>query len=196
MFPSEIDPVFRDKNLVEIESRFRDAQCSMSLDELRHGLLVKRRLYTYKNNNARKQKLTTRSRTLLNNQQRRIDSAAATYRRAREAKAALVGLHCRGDLKAPAVANTLVGWHTLEDGDIRMMIDAEEEDRRKQRAMKSRRKEAAMVNEDGQVQGIAGAGESRRLVSWIWLAADVGTGFSTEQALYDGKYSVFFCQFC
>lgn len=186
MFPSEITPAFQDKRLAEIESRFRDGQCSSSLHDLRHGLLVKRRIYTFKTIHVRKQKKSTRSRTLLKNQQNRIDSAAATYRRAHAAKGALVGSYIRGDPKATKATDEMVGWHTLQDADIRMMVDAEEEERRKQRPMKSRQKEAKKLNADGNIQGIPGAGEGRRVISWIWLAADVGNGFSTSQALYDG----------
>ncbi|KAE9391441.1 hypothetical protein BT96DRAFT_1001297 [Gymnopus androsaceus JB14] len=124
--------------LLLFPSEMPDAQCGLALDQLRHSLLVKRHLYTYKNNNARKQKAASRSRTLLDNQQKKVDLATATYRRARFAKASILG-------------EDNVGWRKLEQSDIRMMGDEEEEKKKKQRAMKSRRKEAAMVNEHGQV---------------------------------------------
>lgn len=175
MFPSEMPLARQNAHLASIESRFRDAQCNMALDQLRHGLLIKRRLYTYKNNNSRKQKSTTRSRTLLDNQQKKIDLAASAYRRARFAKSAIVG-----------EAN--VGWRKLEQSDIRMMEDEEEAKKKKQRAMKSRRKEAAKVNEHGQLSGIPGAGQSRFLMSWIWVAADGSGSFEENRALHDGEW--------
>ncbi|KAE9382804.1 hypothetical protein BT96DRAFT_786469, partial [Gymnopus androsaceus JB14] len=180
MFPSEMPLVRRNPHLASIESRFRDAQCSMALDQLRHSLLVKRRLYTYKNNNARKQKSTSRSRTLLDNQQKKVDLAAAAYRRARFAKLAISG-------------EENVGWRKLEQSDIRMMGDEDEEKKKKQRAMKSRRKEAARVNEHGHVQGIAGAGQSRFVISWIWVAADGNGSIEENKALHDGL-RVEFCK--
>lgn len=173
MFPSELPAGYRNTTLAKHELRYRDAQCSSSLHSLRHALLVKRRLYTYKNINARKQMNTLRSRTLLNNQQRKIDLDAASYRRGRFAKVALVG-------------ETDAGWRKLEPQDVRMMGDEEEEKRKKQRAMKSRRKEAAQVNQDGQIQGIAGAGAGTQLISWIWMASDAN-GKSTDEALFDGE---------
>ncbi|KAJ3766072.1 hypothetical protein FB446DRAFT_654334, partial [Lentinula raphanica] len=152
----------------------RDGQCSSSLDAIRHSLLVKRRLYTYKMNHVRKQKQSARSRTLLDNQQRKIDLAVATYRHAWKAKCRLVG-------------EESVGWHKLLQEDVRMLEDDEEERRKEQWLMKSRRKEAALVNEHGDVQGIPGAGESRRVISWIWVTADGHTGLATDKALYNGK---------
>ncbi|KAJ3970820.1 hypothetical protein EV361DRAFT_801298, partial [Lentinula raphanica] len=177
VFPSELPASRRNLNLASIESKYRDGQCSSSLDSIRHGLLVKRRLYTYKTNHVRKQKQSARSRTLLDNHQRKIDLAVSTYRHAWSAKCRLVG-------------EESVGWHKLLQEDVRMLEDEEEERRKDQRPMKSRRKEAALVNEHGGIKGIEGAGESRRLISWIWVAADGQTGLPTDQALYDGKFSV------
>lgn len=142
MFPSEMPLAQRNLHLADIESQFRDAQCNTALDQLCHSLLVKCRLYTYKNNNVRKQKNTSHSRTLLDNKQKKVDLVAATYRRTRFAKVALLG-----EEKA--------GWRKLEQSDIRMMGDEEEEKKKKQRAMKSQRKEAARVNEHGQEQARA-----------------------------------------
>jgi len=116
---------------------------------------------------------TSRSRTLLNNQQRKIDLDAASYRRARFAKVSLVG-------------EEAAGWRKLEVQDVRMMGDEEEEKKKKQHAMKSQRKEAAQVNQDGQIQGIPGAGASTQLMSWIWMAGDA-SGKSTDEALFDGE---------
>ncbi|KAJ3821460.1 hypothetical protein F5880DRAFT_1614672 [Lentinula raphanica] len=180
VFPSELPTSRRNQTLAHLESRYRDGQCSASLDAIRHGLLVKRRLYTYKTNHVRKQKQSARSRTMLDNQQRKIDLAAATYRHAWKAKCRLVG-------------EESVGWHKLLQEDVRMLEDDEEERRKEQRSMKSRRKEAALVNEHGGIKGIRGAGETRRLVSWIWVAADGQTGLATDDALYAGL-RVEFCK--
>ncbi|KAJ3718750.1 hypothetical protein C8R42DRAFT_585434 [Lentinula raphanica] len=180
VFPSELPISRRNQTLAHFESRYRDGQCSSSLDAIRHGLLVKRRLYTYKTNHVRKQKQSAQSRTLLDNHQRKIDLAVATYRHAWNAKCRLVG-------------EEAVGWRKLEQEDIRMLEDDEEERRKEQRPIKSRRKEAALVNEHGAVQGIRGAGESRRTVSWIWVAADGQSGLPTDEALSNGL-RVEFCK--
>ncbi|KIK50388.1 hypothetical protein GYMLUDRAFT_104396, partial [Collybiopsis luxurians FD-317 M1] len=180
MFPSELPLAFCDKCLLEIELRCCNAQCTASLDQIRHGLLVKRRLYTYKTNNAQKQRSATRSRTLLDHQQRKIDLAAATYRRAWAAKASVVG-------------EDKVRWRRLMVSDVRMLGDEEEEKKQKHRAMKGKQKEARKENKHGEIQGIAGAGSSRATTSWIWMAAD-GTGdFSADRALCNG-IRVEFCK--
>lgn len=69
-----------------------------------------------------------------------------------------------------------------------MMGDEEEEKRKKQRTMKSWRREAAMVNELGEIQGIAGAGASRHLTSWIWMASG---DRECNSALHEGRFLIF-----
>ncbi|KAF9062474.1 hypothetical protein BDP27DRAFT_1368800 [Rhodocollybia butyracea] len=56
MFLSEMSEDICPGTLAKIEQCYCDAQCSTSLDELCHRLLVKQQLYTYKTVNARKQK--------------------------------------------------------------------------------------------------------------------------------------------
>ncbi|KAJ7750769.1 hypothetical protein B0H14DRAFT_3513347 [Mycena olivaceomarginata] len=141
------------------EARLRDGQCSESLEAIRHGLTVKKRLQTYKTLHSRRQHQNTRSRSLVDNQQQKIDLAARTYRQARAARLALV--YVAGEC----------GWRALEKEDLRLPEDEEEAKRRKQRAMKGKRKEAAQVNENGEVRGVPGMGEKTRLVSWIWYGA-------------------------
>ncbi|KAJ7731187.1 hypothetical protein B0H14DRAFT_3517920 [Mycena olivaceomarginata] len=118
------------------EARLRDGQCSESLEAIRHA-----------------------SRSLVDNQQQKIDLAARTYCQARAARLALV--YVAGEC----------GWRALEKEDLRLPEDEEEAKRRKQRAMKGKRKEAAQVNENGEVRGVPGMGEKTRLVSWIWYGA-------------------------
>ncbi|KAJ7791305.1 hypothetical protein B0H14DRAFT_3500649 [Mycena olivaceomarginata] len=125
------------------EARVRDGQCSESLEAIHHGL-------THQN---------MRSRSLVDNQQQKIDLAARTYRQARAARLALV--YVAGEC----------GWRALEKEDLRLPEDEEEAKRRKQREMKGKRKEAAQVNENGEVRGVPGMGEKTCLVSWIWYGA-------------------------
>jgi hypothetical protein len=129
------------------------------LEAICHGLTVKKRLQTYKTLHSRRQHQNTRSRSLVDNQQQKIDLAARTYCQARAARLALV--YVAGEC----------GWRALEKEDLRLPEDEEEAKGRKQRAMKGKRKEAAQVNENGEVRGVPGMGEKTRLVSWIWYGA-------------------------
>ncbi|THU93004.1 hypothetical protein K435DRAFT_671013, partial [Dendrothele bispora CBS 962.96] len=151
-------------NLAEIESRLRDAQCEESLNKLRHGLLVKRRLLDYKNRNARHQGPTTRSRSYINQQQYKIDLSAATYHNAWTAKLALVG----GKVDD-------VGWEKLQADDVRCMEDLDEVVRKEREAARKKGKELP-----------DGAGESRRMISWIWETSKRGVNGTTEAVLFEG----------
>ncbi|KAF7367663.1 hypothetical protein MSAN_00830000 [Mycena sanguinolenta] len=133
--PTECAPPASIVGLAEAEARLHDAQCSESLDQVRHGLIVKKQLHTYKSLNSRRQHQNTRSRSLVDSQQRKIELAAGTYRRARAARLALA--HIAGESH----------WRVLEKANLRLPEDEEEVKRRKQRAMKGKRKAAAQVNE-------------------------------------------------
>ncbi|KAK7433784.1 hypothetical protein VKT23_020552 [Stygiomarasmius scandens] len=151
-------------SLPKLEDWLRDAQLEESLNKLRHGLLVKRRLLDYKKRNARHQGPTTRSHSVINLQQHRIDSAAATYRDAWTTKLGLVDGNCAE-----------VGWEKLEKDDVCCMEDLDEA-LRKQRAAARRKGELPPE----------GAGESRMLISWIWETTKRGVNGSTETVLFNG----------
>ncbi|KAF8177825.1 hypothetical protein K438DRAFT_1769922 [Mycena galopus ATCC 62051] len=108
-----------------ITHRTRIWQCSESLDAIRHGLTVKRRLQTCRAQNSHHQHQNTRSRTIVDNQQENVNLTE----------------------------------------DLWLLEDEEEAKKRQQHAMKGKRKEAAQVNENGEVQGVPGLGENRRLIS-------------------------------
>ncbi|KAJ7776669.1 hypothetical protein B0H14DRAFT_3508251 [Mycena olivaceomarginata] len=120
------------------EARLRDAQCDESLGLIRHGLCVKKRLQTYRSRNSRRQHQNTCLRTLVNGQQRKVDLAADTYQQARAAQRALDNVTGASQ------------WQRLNKADVRMLEDEEEAKKRKQRAMKGKRKEAAQENENGE----------------------------------------------
>ncbi|KAF7375073.1 CxC2 domain-containing protein [Mycena sanguinolenta] len=107
--------------------------------------------------------------SLVDTQQRKVDLAAGTYRRARTARLALI------DIAGPS------GWQKLEKADLRLPEDEEEAKRRKQRAMKGKQKKAAELNENGEVRGVPGMGEKTRLISWIWLTVGRGDGVLGEE---------------
>ncbi|KAF8194503.1 hypothetical protein K438DRAFT_2129700 [Mycena galopus ATCC 62051] len=147
---AESSPPLSAPGLAAAEARLRDGQCRESLDQIRHALTVKRRLQTYKTLSSRHQHQNTRARGLVDGQQRRVGLAAGTYRQARLALTHIAGT---------------CDWRVLENEDLRLIEDEEEAKKKKQRAMKSKRKEAAQVNENGEVQGVP---ENRHLILWIW----------------------------
>ncbi|KAF7346681.1 CxC2 domain-containing protein [Mycena sanguinolenta] len=101
---------------------------------------------------------------LVDNQQRKVDLAVATYWCACDACLALVHVAGASD------------WKPLEKADLRMPEDEEEAKRRNQRAMKGKRKRAAELNENNEVRGVPGMGEKTRLISWIWVTVGHGDG--------------------
>ncbi|KAF7343572.1 CxC2 domain-containing protein [Mycena sanguinolenta] len=169
LLPSERLPPLSAPGLAAAELRLRNAQCSESLDDVRHGLIVKRRLQTYRGVNSCHQHQNTRSRSLVDAQQEKVDMGARTYRNARAARLALT-----------PVAETSP-WRMLEKEDLRLPEDEEEAKRRKQRAMKGKRQQVAQLNADGEVRGVPGMGEKSRLISWIWLDTGSKGGIIGEE---------------
>ncbi|KAF7341647.1 CxC2 domain-containing protein [Mycena sanguinolenta] len=148
---AECSPPLVVPGLPQAEAQLRDAQCSESLDQIRHGLIIKKRLQTYKTLNSCRQHQNTRSRSLVDSQQHKVELVAGTYRQARAARIALA--YVAGDS----------GWRVLEKADLRLPEDEEEAKRRKQHAMKGKRQEATKVNEVREVQGVPGMGEKNRV---------------------------------
>jgi hypothetical protein len=88
--PAQAAPPLSVPSLTLAKARLHDGQCSKSLEAIRHGLTVKKCLQTYKTLNSRRQHQNTRSRTLVDGQQQKIDLAARRYRQACTARLALV----------------------------------------------------------------------------------------------------------
>ncbi|KAJ7355488.1 hypothetical protein DFH08DRAFT_803496 [Mycena albidolilacea] len=144
-------PLLSAPRLAASKAWLRNAQCSESLDYIPHGLSMKKQLQTYKTLNLCCQCQNTRTCSLVDNQQRKVDLAAGTYRQAQAAHLALA--HVTGSS----------AWRQLEKD--------EEAKKRKQQAMKAKQKEAAQINENGEVRGVPEMGEKSRLISWIWQSA-------------------------
>jgi hypothetical protein len=170
--PAKSLPPLSVPGLALSEARLRDAQYNESLGNIWHGLIVKKQLQTYKTLNSRRQHQNTHSQGLVDGQQQKVDLGAATYRQA-----------CAAHLKLEHVTGTS-GWRPLEKGDLRLPEDEEEAKRRRQRAMKGKRKEAAQEDENGEVRGVPGMGEKTRLVSWIWVSAG-GAGGVVEEEMHN-----------
>lgn len=79
----------------------------------------------------------------------------------------------------------MVGWRKLLQSDVRILEDLD--DAKKKRVQLSKPSRSARGQEIlKSKEGAASAGESRRLISWIWVAAESGDGFSTNEALFEG----------
>ncbi|KAJ7363735.1 hypothetical protein DFH08DRAFT_798215 [Mycena albidolilacea] len=162
-------PPLSASGLAAAEVRLCDGQCSEVLDQICHGLSVKKRLSTYKMLNTRCQHQNTRARRLVDTQQRKVDLAAGTYRQAWAMQAAL-----------SHIAGT-TDWCPLQKDDSWMPEDEEEAKRRRQCAMRGKCKEAAQVSESREVWGVPGMGEKTCLISWIWLSVGCTSGVMGEE---------------
>ncbi|THU84098.1 hypothetical protein K435DRAFT_688224 [Dendrothele bispora CBS 962.96] len=180
--PSMLDSEQRSSDLCkaclpEMEVRLREGQLTESLNHLRQALLVKQRLLRYKKTNARNQGATTRSRAMINRQEKKVRLAAKTYQAAWKAKLALVG----GD-------RGRVGWKELLQEHIICMEDLQDAEKKRVKAMKHKRKEAAMRALDGD-NPVQGAREKHRVPSWIWHFSTEGE-LSEDKVLYAGEHIV------
>ncbi|THU99829.1 hypothetical protein K435DRAFT_658202, partial [Dendrothele bispora CBS 962.96] len=176
--PSMLDSEQRSSDLCraclpEMEIRLRDGQLNESLNHLRQALLVKQRMLRYKKTNARNQGATTRSRALISRQEKKVKLAAKTYQEAWKAKLALVG----GD-------RDRVGWKELLQEHIICMEDLQDAEKKRAKAMKHKRREAARRALDGE-NPVQGAREKHRVPSWIWHFSTEGE-LSQDRVLYDG----------
>ncbi|THU81090.1 hypothetical protein K435DRAFT_694254 [Dendrothele bispora CBS 962.96] len=176
--PSMLDSEQRSSDLCkaclpEMEIRLCDGQLTESLNHLRQALLVKQRLLRYKKTNARNQGATTRSRAMINRQEKKVKLAAKAYQEAWKAKLALVG----GD-------RGRVGFKELLQEHIICMEDLQDAEKKRVKAMKHKRKEAAMRALDGD-NPVQGAREKHRVPSWIWHFSTEGE-LSQDKVLYDG----------
>ncbi|KAL1724984.1 hypothetical protein EV714DRAFT_277963 [Schizophyllum commune] len=165
--------------LADLEKRLREAQCRTSLDDLRNLLIVKSRLLTYKNLNARNQGPTTRARETLGQNDEKIRRHARKYIAAHAALVKLAG----GD-------SSKVEWHALDmNKDLRCMEDGDDG---KGRGKKRAREEVGATDQPARDDQRAGGhiqqcrdatGEGRRTVSWIWKGVDTS---NAGAALYGG----------
>ncbi|KAK7436280.1 hypothetical protein VKT23_019244 [Stygiomarasmius scandens] len=176
--PSKLDPELRASkgcasSLPEMELRLRDGQLNQYLNQLRQSLLVKQRMLCYKKHNARNQGPTTRSRAMIIRQEKKVKLAVSSYQEAWRAKLTLVG----GDKEQ-------VGWRELLQEHVVCMEDLQEVEKKKVKAMKQKRKEAARCALNGE-NPVQGAREKHRVPSWIWQFSSEGE-LRKDQVLYDG----------
>ncbi|KAK7434254.1 hypothetical protein VKT23_010570 [Stygiomarasmius scandens] len=159
--------------LPEMEVRLRDGQLNESLNHLRQSLLVKQRMLRYKKINAHNQQQTTCSRALIARQEKKVKIATVSYRDAWRAKLALV------DGRKDAV-----GWKELLQEHVVCMEDLQEAEKKRVKAMKHRRREAARRELNGE-NPVEGAREKNRVPSWIWHFSSDGE-MNRDRVLYEG----------
>ncbi|KAE9388174.1 hypothetical protein BT96DRAFT_836658 [Gymnopus androsaceus JB14] len=178
ILPSDLPITLSIEPLQKLELHLRDGQLQDALDQLRNNLLVKTRLHTYKKSNARRQGATTRTRSRMDRHERKIKLATSRYQHAWNAKLALVDGN-----------KDNVGWHQLQQRDVRTMYDVEEAERKNKKKLKSAKRKRKSDEESGSdVDERKDEGEGFRKLSWIWMGAD-NTDMATDGLLHAGRSS-------
>jgi hypothetical protein len=165
--------------LADIEQGMRDAQCRTSLDQIRTQLYIKSRLLTYKDRHVRHQGASTRTRSVIDQNDIKIKMLRHKYNTARNALIALAGGTSEG-----------LEWREMTEGDIRCLEDPEEDKKRErwERNRVERQKKTA----ESELE-VPGPGEGHRKLSWIWEGA--GRDPDTSTGLHEGALNhIFDCQ--
>ncbi|KAK7015900.1 hypothetical protein VNI00_019008 [Paramarasmius palmivorus] len=143
------------KKWIRMETRFREAQLSSSLEGICHCLALRSRLHLNRTLNIRNQKGSTRARDTLDRNDRKLDGFKQKYR------AAWKALGCIGWA-------ALRQYRELKDEDIRSLVDMD------MQALRNRRKilGATKRREDDDVPAVV-PGEAKKVNSWIWKDFDI-----------------------
>jgi hypothetical protein len=163
--------------LADIENSMRDAQCRTSLDQIRTQLYIKSRLLTYKDRHVRHQGSSTRTRSVIDQNDIKIKVLRDKYNTARTALIALAGGSVEG-----------LEWREMTEADIRCLEDPEEDKKREQWARN--RIERQKKNAESGLE-VPGPGEGHRKLSWIWEGAGRDPDAST--GLHEGGFPHFLC---
>ncbi|KAK7017025.1 hypothetical protein VNI00_018752 [Paramarasmius palmivorus] len=198
-------------DLATIELRFRDAQCSEALEDLRNQLLIKTRLRTYISAQARHQNELRKSSELLQQNESKIRLHSKRYQAAWGAYRCLhtgkmpwrklkqSHIRCMEDPEDPAVgvARKKLGKQSRSTGQLRAEeISLGAWDR--QESEEGEESEDDLAEDKEEVSELterqwkkkrdklaAQTGEGFRKTSWIWLAGD-RVGHVSDEALYNG----------
>jgi len=195
--PSHVAPNSRavvcQDGLANMEDQLRTAQCQDALDTVRNILKIKTRMIAFKNRNVRGQRQGTRSRAVIDRVHERARVAAGKYRAARAAKMNLVG---------PGKWEEAL--KVLMDGDIRGYQDANRlkpQQPRRGIAEDGVVEPAPTLNADTEPEGLDdllfaeahtwrdGTGETRCILSWIWLVAGGETGEHTSDEILQVEWA-------
>lgn len=172
------------ENLPAMEERHRTAQCHDTLNTIRNTLRLKTHMVYFKNINSRGQKDGLRSRSMIDRVQGKVGTAARKYREGRAAKLLLCG---------PGAWEEEL--RLLRDEDLRSYADpdAEANKLKAKKGVVILDGEADVAEEVVEVVGSAAqkrrpAGESRRILSWIWQTIRTGASVSGQPRVLGGDH--------
>lgn len=173
------------QGLPGIEQRLREAQCTSALNQLRSALRLKSHMTDWRNANARGQREGLRSRVQIDRIERDISSSSAKYRAAR------LGL-----INLSNEASVSTQFPILHDNDIASYADPDlEANRKRKRTVVAETAEELEENvDDLQEDRRRPAGESRRVISWIWRHRGLSslTGDASNDRQTDDSKCFFF----
>ncbi|KAL0568471.1 hypothetical protein V5O48_013516 [Marasmius crinis-equi] len=179
------------EGLEKMENRLRKAQCADALDSIQHTLKLKARMLHFKYANVTGQRQGVKSRTTINRIHDRAKSAAQTYRAAR---LALLSLRGKGpweliyrELKDPDVCSYVDPEHVKQGPGRRGTQEDEvgEEQSSISAGAATREGDGNDINliinrRDKEVREEHGTGETRSVLSWIWLNGNIDRTDGTD----------------
>lgn len=164
-----------DGRLRQMEWKLRRAQANDALDELRNSLRLRSYLYIDKDRFQRGQRANTRSRSVINTVQGRVDFTATTYRHARDSLYKLS--------KFPDIED--VGWTPaypdLKPSDVRALSDPDDD-------VQMRKKSGDAASARPSIPS-----EGHRTVSWIWKRLGESASSSQDENLHEAL-KIEFCK--
>jgi len=179
--------------LSQMEDQLPTAKCQDALNAVRNILKIKTRMIAFKNRNVHGQRQGTRSHAVINRVHERARVAAAKYRAARAAKLSLIG---------PGKWEEML--KDLTDGDIRGYQDANRLKPRQPRRgitkdgvvnpVPTHKADVESEEPDNLLLAEArtkrdGTGETRHILSWIWLVGGRETGEDGSDEILQVKWA-------
>lgn len=156
-------------SLPSMEKELRKAECYETLDHIRNRLHAKKHLIDDRIRHATGQRKGTKSATIIGEVTERVNLLAAKYRDARLALWALGGEEECGQVFKELKSEHLTLDYEEEDDDdtLRRMARAggDTGPRSRKRSKKKRKEDERRANADA-------AGDTRRILSWIWFAGN------------------------
>lgn len=172
----------------QIEERLRRARAYDALDSVRHTLRVKTKMVQFKNKNVRGQRLSGKSREVIDRVHDRVKMFVEKYRRSRAGLLLLVG---PGEWEKEL--------QIMQQSDVRSYVDVQRMKRgpgRRGTTEEEPGMEGIVVEEEGrvddredcdwQLEGEVrtrrdGTGETRKEQSWIWLTRAINLRDGTDE---------------
>lgn len=151
-------------NLVEMEGKLQAAQCRQALDDIRDRLHAKKHLINQRNKNVTGQYKSTRARNLIGRVGDRVTTHFKKYNHARNALWALGGEETFGQTFKELRIEHLV----LDGEDMQPDAEASRQMNLAGGGAGPRNRKKQKDRAGNEVQS-----ESRRVLSWIWVAGDV-----------------------